>query len=59
MLLNPIYRCDCGGQMDEGNVDFESISEGQMADYLAGFPRPFVCESCGALELRDVDIYED
>ena len=52
------HRCDCGGQMVKCDVDFESMTEGQMADHLAGFSRPFVCESCQGLTLRDIDIHD-
>ena len=51
-----VVKCACGEQMLEVDLsldDFQEMTEGQMADYMAGFGRTFYCKSCGAVELLD------
>ena len=51
----PTFRCECGGRLTEIDAeDLDDMTEGQMADYLAGFNHPFHCGACGQVVLRDV-----
>ena len=54
-----VHRCECGGDMEEGEVDIDQMSEGQMANHFAGFDKPFVCYECGNIELKDVGVFDD
>jgi len=48
-----------GGEMQEQHQDYSEMTEGQQADYDAGFNRPFECTKCGYNNLFDVEsIYE-
>jgi len=52
------YRCPkCNSAMEELEEDFEGMSEGQMADYDAGFNRTFYCPKCKNTSLQDVDVF--
>lgn len=49
----------CGNGMIELEQDFPNMTEGQQADYDAGFNRPHECQECGYEGLFDVEsIYE-
>ncbi|MDO8528740.1 MAG: hypothetical protein Q7S06_02510 [Nanoarchaeota archaeon] len=49
----------CGGIMKEQEQDYSGMTEGQQADYDAGFNRPFGCSECGEYGLFDVEsVYE-
>ena len=50
---------NCGGEMQEQQQDYASMTEGQQADYDGGFNRPFECPDCGNYGLFDIEIYED
>lgn len=52
------YRCsDCNSAMEELEEDFEGMSDGQIADYEAGFSRTFYCPKCQSTSLRDVEVF--
>jgi hypothetical protein len=41
--------CDCGGPMIEASIaeeDFDEMTEGQIADYQAGFWKIYLCKEC-------------
>ena len=43
--------CECGQVMVVASfVDYEGLSDGQLADHMAGFWKNFECASCGATE---------
>ena len=49
-------QCECGGVMFEikqSLYDSEEMTEGQMADYMAGFGRTFQCKECGMTDVLD------
>ena len=49
-------RCNnCHTLMVELEVDYESMTDGQEADYMAGFNHPFMCPKCGAQDLCDTE----
>ena len=57
MEQNP--KCPkCNSDMYELDEEFENMSEGQEADYLAGFSHPFSCSKCGYNDLRDVEMVD-
>ena len=47
----------CGGALVEIEQDMQEMTEGQVADYMAGFNRIFQCRVCEMTDLRDVDVY--
>jgi len=52
----------CGCDMEEQEQDYSSMTEGQQADYDAGFNRPFQCQNpeCNYYGLFEVpSIYEE
>ena len=53
------HRCDCGGVMEECDADFDQMTNGQLANYWAGFDRSFVCVECGKIDLKFVGVYDD
>lgn len=48
----------CSAELDELEEDFENMTEGQQADYDAGFERPHSCSKCGYFGLHDVTVYD-
>jgi rubrerythrin len=42
-------RCkQCGAEMEEDDdEDFDDLTEGQQADFMAGFRRSWSCPKCG------------
>lgn len=43
----------CGGRLDEAEEDTENMTDGQEADYFAGFNHPHICTVCGSMFLLD------
>ncbi len=44
--------------LEEDYEDLEDMSDGQQANYLAGFEHSFSCRACGYSTFRDVDMAE-
>ena len=47
---------ECGSAMVEIEWDIQEMTEGQLADYMAGFSHVFQCRVCKRTDLRDVDV---
>ncbi len=56
------YRCSkCNTALEEVQLiedDFGGMTDGQIADYDAGFNREFYCPKCKTNSLRDVEVYD-
>jgi len=46
----------CNTEMEELDEDPENMTEGQMADYAAGFNHPFLCPKCKNFRLYDTNM---
>lgn len=59
-ILN--HRCpDCNSALEEEDVYYDNndMTEGQEADWEAGFGRNFYCPKCKTVSQRDVEVFDD
>lgn len=55
-LIERIIRCSgCNSEMDELEVEYGSLSEGQQAEYDAGFRKHYGCPKCKTFEIIEGD----
>ncbi|MCX6748223.1 MAG: VRR-NUC domain-containing protein [Candidatus Pacearchaeota archaeon] len=59
IMSNRCSKCNTAlVEIEAGENDFDNLSEGQMADYEAGFNRDFYCPKCKTTSSRDVEVFD-